>query len=121
MAERDGLARRYRRRDQSVRRRRARTEPARTQPQAYPRSLRQVASAPQDGLRRPLPDPSMGLYDADRGDTRCARLAGARGKGALPRRLKHGGVAVLEGVIHREGARMAAVRLDAEPLQPGLP
>src|SRR6266851_5190862 len=33
----------------------------------------------------------------------------------------YGGVAVLEGVIHREGARMAAVRLDAEPLQPGLP
>src|SRR5260370_9902426 len=120
MAEWEGLARRYRRRDQGVRGRRAGPEPARTQPQTYPRSLRQVAPAPQNGLRRPLPDPSMGLHDADRRDARCARLAGARGKGALPRRLEHGGVAVLEGVIHREGARMAAVRLDAEPLQPRL-
>ena len=72
-------------------------------------------------LHRPLPDPSMGLYDADRRNARGARLAGARGQGALPRRQQHGGVAVSARRSYIAArARMASLRLDAEPLQPGL-
>ena len=34
------------------------------QPQAHPLGHRRVAQAPQDGLRRPLPDPPLGSPDA---------------------------------------------------------
>ena len=54
-------------------------EQARTQPQAHDRGVREFLAAAQDGLHRPLSDPSMGLHDADRRDARRARLLGARG------------------------------------------
>ena len=47
------------------------------------RGLRRLAAPAQDRLHRPLPDPSLGLHHADRGDARCARFAGARREGPL--------------------------------------
>ena len=43
-------------------------------------------------------DPNTPIDD----HARCARFAGARRQGALPRGKQHGGVATLEGFVHGE-------------------
>ena len=70
------------------------TEPRGAVAQAHPRGLRCVTAAAQNRFHRPLPDPSLRLHHADRGNPRRARFAGARGQGPLPRREQHGRVAV---------------------------
>ena len=75
----------------------------------------------RDGLRRPVPDPPLGLHDADRGDDGGAARRREGGQGALHRREQHVRVAVREGAGGRRAARLDAVRLDAEPRQPRLP
>ena len=70
------------------------------------------------GLRRPLPDPPLGPAHADRGDDGGAARRRARGQGALHRREQHVRVAVRQGPARRRRARLDALRLDAEPLQP---
>ena len=72
-------------------------------------------------LRRPLPDPPLGLRDADRGDARGAARRREGRQGPLPRRLVDVRLAVLQGALPGRPPRLDAVRLDAEPLQPALP
>ena len=72
-------------------------------------------------LRRPVPDPPLGLRDADRGDARGAARRREGGEGPLPRRLVDVRLAVLQGALPGRPPRLDAVRLDAEPLQPALP
>ena len=72
-------------------------------------------------LRRPLPDPSLGLPHADRGDDGGAARRREGGQGPLHRRVVDVGLAVREGAARGRAARLDEVRLDAEPLQPPLP
>ena len=60
-------------------------------------------------------------HHAHRGDARRPQRPGARGQGALPRRIVHVGLAVLQGALSRRPARMVALRHHAAPLQPALP
>ena len=59
--------------------------------------------------------------DADRGDAGGAARRGEGRQGALHRRLVDVRLAVLQGALPGRPARLDAVRLDAEPLQPALP
>ena len=59
--------------------------------------------------------------DADRGDARGAARRREGRQGALHRRVEHVRLAVREGALPRRPARLDALRVDAEPLQPGLP
>ena len=90
-------------------------------PQAHPRRHRRLAEAAGHRFRRPLPDPPLGLRDADRGDDGGAERRGAGRQGPLHRRVEHVRLAVRQGAAHGRDARLDAVRLDAEPLQPRLP
>ena len=58
---------------------------------------RRLAAAARHRLRRPLPDPSLGLRDADRGDDGGAARRRPSRQGALHRRLEHVRVAVRQG------------------------
>ena len=75
----------------------------------------------QTRLRRPVPDPPLGPRDADRGDHGGAARRGAQRQGPLHRRLHDVRLAVRQGAAHRRAPRLDPIRLDAEPLQPGLP
>ena len=85
----------------------------------HDRDRRQPPPA-RHGLRRPLPDPSLGLRDADRGDARSPARRGEGRQGAVHRRLLDVRLAILQGALPRRPPRLDAVRLDAEPLQPAL-
>ena len=80
---------------------------------------RQPAPA-RHGLCRPLPDPSLGLQNADRGNARGAERRRQGGKGALHRRLVHARLAVREGAASVAPAWLGALRHHAEPSQPAL-
>ena len=114
-------ARGVRRRDEGARPDDARRERARARAQARPRVDRRVARAARARLRRPVPDPPLGLRDADRGDDGGA----ARGREVRARRATSARAACTRGSSRRRRrsptARLDAVRLDAEPLQPRLP
>ena len=64
----------------------------------HDRDRRQPAAA-RHGLRRPLPDPSLGLRDADRGDARGAARRREGGQGPVHRRLVDVRLAVLQGAV----------------------
>ncbi len=110
-------ARGVRGRDQGSRADDAGRERARAVAQAHHGVDRRVAEAARARLRRPVPDPPVGLPHADRGDDGCAPRRRQDRKGALHRREQHVRVAVRQGAIDRGHA----VRLDAEPLQPRVP
>ena len=89
-------------------------------PQARPGGDRRVAAAAGAGLRRPVPDPPLGsetpieetmeaLHDVVRAGK--ARYLGARSMYAWQ----------FAKAQHAASRRLDAVRVDAEPLQPGLP
>ena len=102
---------------------RMRPGPERRRPVAqgdHGRDRRQPAAA-RHRLRRPLPDPSLGLRHADRGDAGGAARRREGRQGALHRRLVDVCLAVRQGAAPRRAARLDALRLDAEPLQPALP
>ena len=82
---------------------------------------RRIPAPPRHRLRRPLPGPSLGPHHPHRGDARRAQRPGARGQGALPRRIVHVGLAVLQGALSRRPPRLVALRHHAAPLQPALP
>ena len=82
---------------------------------------RRVPAPPRHRLRRSLPDPSLGPHHPHRGDARRPQRPGARGQGALPRRIVHVGLAVLQGALSRRPPRLVALRHHAAPLQPPLP
>ena len=82
---------------------------------------RREPPAARHRLRRPVPDPPLGLRDADRGDARGAARRREGGQGPLPRRLVDVRLAVLQGAPPGRPPRLDAVRLDAGPLQPALP
>ena len=82
---------------------------------------RRQPEAARHGLRRPLPDPSLGLRDADRGDARGTPRRREDRQGPVHRRLVDVRLAVLQGAVPGRPPRLDAVRLDAEPLQPSLP
>ena len=94
---------------------------ARPVPQAHPGRHRRLAAPARRRLRRPLPDPPLGPGDADRGDAwrRCTTSCGPARPATSARR------ACTRGSSRRRSTRPAAtagpVRVDAEPLQPGLP
>ena len=81
---------------------------------------RQQPAPPRHRLSRPLPDPSLGLCDADRGNARGAARRREGRQGALYRRLLDVRLAVRQGALHRRPARLDALRDDAEPPQPAL-
>ena len=85
------------------------------------RRHRRLAPPPRRRLRRPLPDPPLRLRHADRGNARSAARHRQGGEGALHRRIEHVRVAVHEDARRVGRARLDAVRVDAEPLQPRLP
>ena len=62
-------------------------------------------SAARHRLRRPLPDPSLGPADADRGDDGGAARRRQGGQGALHRRQQHVRLAVREGPVRRRPRR----------------
>ena len=86
----------------------------------HDRDRRQPAPA-RHRLRRPVPDPPLGSADADRGDPRGAARRGQGRQGPLHRRLVDVRLAVRQGAVPGRAARLDAVRLHAEPLQPALP
>ena len=107
-------ARGVRRRDEGVGPVDARRERLGAFAQAHHGFDRRVPEAARARLRRSLPDPSLGLDHADRGDDgRASRRCEGR-QGALHRRQQHVRVAVREGAVGREHE----VCLDAESLQP---
>ena len=108
-------------RDEGARPDDARRERPRPVAQARDGLDRRLAAAAADGLRRPVPDPPLGLHDADRGDDGGAARRREGGQGALHRREQHVRVAVREGAGGGRAPRLDAVRLDAEPRQPRLP
>ncbi len=69
-------------------------EPAGPVAQAHPARGRRFAHAPGHRLHRPVPDPPLGLCDADRGNHGSAARRGEGRQGALSRRLQHMGAAV---------------------------
>ena len=89
--------------------------------QAPVRCDRRFAAAAGRRLRRPLSDPPLRSRDADRGDAVERCTTSSRRQGALHRRLEHVRVAVHEDARHLRRARLDALRVDAESLQPGLP
>ena len=114
-------SRRDRRRHQGVLPDPARPERPRPGAQGHlPGDRRQPAPA-RHGLRRPLPDPSLGRPHADRGDARGAARRGQGRQGALHRRVVDVRVAVRDGAAGGDAARLDALRHDAEPRQPALP
>ena len=96
-------------------------EQRRAVPQAHPVRHRRVAAAAGHGLRRPVPDPPLGLPDADRGDHGGAARRRARGQGQVHRRQLDVRVAVRQGAARGRDPRLDQVRVHAEPLQPDLP
>ena len=73
-------------------------------------------------LRRPLPDPSLGPRDADRGNARGAARRGQGGQGALHRRLVDVRLAVRARRCTSPSAHgWTRFVTHAEPLQPALP
>ena len=115
--------RRRRARDQGARAgcARARTARGLSRKAIMQRDRRQPAPAGHR-LRRPLPDPPLGLRTR-RSRRRMEALHDVvqAGQGALHRRLVDVRLAVRQGPAHRRAARLDAVRLHAEPLQPALP
>ena len=90
--------------------------------QAHPLGDRRVAAAARPRLRRPVPDPPLRPAHADRGDdgrarTRSCASGKARYIGASSMYAWQFAKAQHVG----RAARLRAVRLDAEPLQPRLP
>ena len=118
-----GLRRTRRRghRDESVQPDGAWSERRGTVAQAHPVGDRCVAAAAGHGLRRPVSDSPLGPRHADRRNLSRAQRHRARRKGALYRRVEHGGLAVRKALALVGSSRVDAVRVDAEPLQPGLP
>ena len=114
-------ARGVRRRDEGARPDDARRERARALAQAHPGVDRRVARAARARLRRPVPDPPLGLR-ARRSRRRWRRCTTSC---ARARRATSARAACTRGSSRRRRpwrrARLDAVRLDAEPLQPGLP
>ncbi len=94
-------ARGVRPRDEGPRADDAGRERARPLPQAHPRVDRRLARAARPRLRRPLPDPSLGSADADRGDDGGAARRRQGRQGALHRREQHVRMAVREGAARR--------------------
>ena len=98
---------------------------------AGPEHGRPVAQAHRAGVRREpqaarrrddrsLPDPPLRSGGADRRDARSAQRPRARRQGALHRRELGIGVAHGERALAVRAARVGAIHLDAEPLQPRL-
>ena len=85
-------------------------ERRRTRPQAHPVGHRRLAAPPQDGLRRPVPDPPLGSPHAHRGDDGGAARRRAVGQGPLHRCQQHVRLAVRQGPVHRRGSRLDEVR-----------
>ena len=83
----------------------------------HARDRREPAPA-RHRLRRPLPDPPLGLPHADRGDARGAARRREGRQGPLHRRFLDVRVAVQQGALHRRRARLDPVRQHAGPLQP---
>ena len=81
---------------------------------------RRQPAAPRHRLCRSLPDPPLRLRDPDRGDTARAGRYRARRQGALHRRLQHVRLPVRENAACLRPIPAGALRLHAEPLQPGL-
>ena len=107
--------------DQGARPDAAGPERRRALPQGdHDRDRRQPAP-PRDRLRRPLPDPPLGSPDADRGDDGGVARRRQGRQGPLHRGVVDVRLAVLQGPVRRRGARLDAVRDDAEPLQPAVP
>ena len=113
-------ARRSRGRHQGLQSDGAGAERARPVAQAHHGGDRRLAEAARHGLCRSLPDPSLRLRDADRGDGRGAERRRARRQGALCRRLVDVGLAVRAHDLVRARARLRRIRLDAEFLQSRL-
>ena len=82
---------------------------------------RQQPAPPRHRLRRPVPDPPLGPPHADRGDARGAARRGEGREGPLHRGVVDVRLAVQQGAVHRQGARLDAVRQHAGPLQPPEP
>ena len=112
---------RGRHRHQGARQDARRAERRRAVAQGDPERDRQEPEAARDGLRRPLPDPSLGLRDPHRGDDGGAARRGEGRQGPLHRRLRHVRVAVPEGAARRREARLDPLRLDAGSPEPHLP
>ena len=102
--------RRLRARDQGLLPDGAGPERPRPVAQAHPRRHRRVAAPARHRLRRPLPDPPLGLRDADRGDDGGAARRRPGRQGPLHRRVQHVRLAVREGAAHRPRGRLDAVR-----------
>ncbi len=98
-----------------------RSERSRALAQAHHDVDRRLAAAAWHRLRRPLPDPSLGYADANRGNALRAERHRPGRQGALHRRVEHGGVAIRAGAVPGRPARMDAVRIDAESLQSRVP
>ena len=90
--------------------------------QGDPAARSTTPEAPRHRLCRPLPDPPLGLQNADRGDARGAQRRRARRQGPLYRRLLDvsPGSSAKALAISR-AARLGEVRLHAESRQPALP
>ena len=72
-------------------------------------------------LRRPLPDPPLGLRDPHRRDPRSPPRRRQSRQSPLHRRLVHVRLAIRQSPLHRRPPRLDPLHLDAEPLQPPLP
>ena len=91
-------------------------------------SRKHIIAACDDSLRR-LGHDYVDLYQIHRldhdtpdgGDRGSARLARARGQGALPRGEQHGGVGVRDDALPRGRERLSPFPDDAEPSEPRLP
>ncbi len=89
--------------------------------QGDPPRNRREPEATRDGLRRPLPDSSLGQRDADRRDDGGASRRRPHGQGAVPGRVVHACLAIRQGAARGRETRLDTLRVDAEPLQPPLP
>ena len=96
-------------------------ERRRTVPQGHIHGDRRQPAPARNRLRGPLPDPSLGLLDADRRDSRSAARRREERQGALSRRFVDVRLAVQQGPASRPAARLDRVRHHAKPLQPAVP
>ena len=114
-------ARRDRARHESSRPHAARCQRRRPLAQSDPHRNRSQPPPPRHRLRRPLPNPSLGLRHADRRNARGAARRRESRQGPLHRREQHVCLAIRQSTLSGRPQRLDAVRLDAEPLQPHVP
>ena len=83
--------------------------------------MREEPQAPPDRLHRPLPDPPLGLRNADRRNSGSTSRCSEGRKGPLHRRVVNVCMAVRQGPLYLAPQWMDPLRLHAEPLEPSLP